>query len=143
MILTSTFDSFVSWFKCYTLAPPNMRHARIVEHEIQTHLVPRGDTSLNIHRNKGKHRKTDTGNLFSYFRLMKQICKKRNENNPSIVSSFKQSHIVRNNSSRLKKPSISEFHDFTSPFLFGYPLFKGEFIYLYYLKTIRAHLLLR
>lgn len=49
-------DSFIGWFKCYTQASPGIRYARIVEHEIQAHLVPRGDTSLNIHRIKNKHR---------------------------------------------------------------------------------------
>lgn len=52
-------DSFVSWFKCYTLAPLDTGRARIVAHEIQAHLVPRGNTSLNTHRNKDERRKKD------------------------------------------------------------------------------------
>jgi len=78
------------------------RHARIVEHEIQAHFVPRGNTSLNTHRNKDEHRKKDdllfsvpvlllSNYETSVFPVIPKVTNfaEKNENKPSIASSFK------------------------------------------------------
>ena len=101
-------DSFIGWFKCYTLAPSDIRHARIVEHEIQAHLVPRGDTSLNVHRNKDKHRFVfllSFNEANSFFLFMPKVAKFAENEIKTTSPSFQVLStvlMVINNSSRLK-----------------------------------------